>query len=353
MERAASALPRTLLLGDRPVGAGVPPYLIAEIGSNHNQDLSLALDMIDLAAAAGADAVKFQSIQFDKLYDARRESPDFRDWFRQIELDEKWHATLADRARKSGLHFLSSPTYPEAVDILEDCGVVAYKIASPQVQGDPRVLSRAARTGKPLMLSFGYCEAAEIAAAVGLCRKEGNVDLIGLHCQSEYPAPAAHTNLRYMNSLAGTLGIPMGFSDHTLGSHLALAAVALGACVIEKHVTVSRDEPGPDHHFAATFEEFRDLAAGVRDIHDALGGGDFRPLSDEVKGYRKKVELKAYAGRRLSRGENLSESDIRFHRGDETAIDYAHRHLLYGRPLIRDIGEGAPIPADAFAATGG
>ncbi len=169
-------------IGGRAVGPGNPAYVIAEIGANHDQDLSVALEMISMAAQAGADAVKFQSLKFDRLYNPANESSQFREWFRQIELDEEWYPRLAEQARNVGVDFLSSPTYAESIDLLIACGVPALKIASPQVQANLPLVRKAAATGLPLVLSMGYAEYGDLVNVLRVCREEGNEQLVLLHC---------------------------------------------------------------------------------------------------------------------------------------------------------------------------
>ncbi len=324
-------------IGGRSVGPGHPAYVIAEIGANHDQDLQLALDMISMAADAGADAVKFQSLRFDRLYDPDGESAEFRDWFRQIELDEVWYPQLNDRARSAGVDFLSSPTYVEAIDLLVACGVPALKLASPQVQGNLPLVRRAAATGLPLIMSMGYAEYGDIADALAACRKAGNEQLILLHCIAKYPAAASEARLAFMRTLAAMTGCPTGYSDHTLGTHMAAAAVALGACVIEKHVTLDRGRSGPDHHFALTFPELRSMVEHVREVEEALGDGTRMELLPEEWVLREKVRLKAIVRREIAQGDCIDGDQIIFLRSGKAGLSpaelgelgrYRARHTL-------------------------
>ncbi len=305
---------RAVRIGGRTLGEGHPTYVIAEIGANHDQDMQLALDMISQAAEAGADAVKFQSIRFDRLYHPEIEAAAFRDWFRQIELDEAWYPALAERARSTGVDFLSSPTYAEAIDLLCAVKVPALKLASPQVQGNLPLLRRAAASGLPLILSIGYSDYGDIARALLACREEGNDNLVLLHCVSKYPAAPVETRLRFMQTLAAMTGCPVGFSDHTLGTHMAVAAVSLGASTIEKHVTTDRARKGPDHHFALTFPELREMICHIRDMEQALGDGTRMSLLPEEMVLRNKVRLKAVCVTAMAPGEVLSARNVRFMR---------------------------------------
>ena len=269
-------------------------FIIAEIGKNHNGDLEIAKEMIKVAAGCGVDAVKFQSLRFDKLYQHNYETDEFRKWFKQIELDENWYLDLAKQAKKSGIDFISAPTYIEAIELLEECNISIYKLASPQVYGNLDIVRRVAQTGKPLIMSLGYCEYNDINKAIKVVEGEGNHQITLLHCISKYPMKAKEANLNFIQTLQKMTGYPVGFSDHSLDDHLTLAAVALGACIIEKHVTVDRNLLGPDHSFAMTFEEFKIMSSRIRDVSDALGSGVRFELPEEQK-LRESVELKAFS----------------------------------------------------------
>jgi len=340
--------PSPIRIGNRAVGADCPVYVIAEIGSNHNQDKALALDMIDMAADAGADAVKFQSILFDELYIEKQEDAAFRDWFRQIELDEDWYPDLASRARAAGVDFLSAPTYERAVDLLESCEVPAYKLASPQVQGNLAVVRKAARTGKPLIMSTGYCLYPDIDRAIAVCTEEGNEDIVALHCISKYPAEPAEANLRFMNTLSDMTGRNVGYSDHSIGPHLAVAAVARGACVIEKHVTTDRAQPGPDHHFAMTFGEFGDMVSMIRDVSAALGTGRRETLLPDEMKHRAFVELKAFASRDFAAGETFDPGAVVAYRSQKTGLPMEEIAAFAGRTLREPVAEGTLLTRDMF-----
>ena len=337
---------QTIQIGKREVGRDRPAYIIAEIGSNHDRDLNKALDMIAMAAEAGADAVKFQSIQFAELYSETLETPEFREWFKNIELDESWYPELAKQARSVGVDFLSSPTYESAIDRLAEVGVPAYKLASPQVQGNLAVVEKAARTGKPLILSIGYCEYGDIARAVNLSREVGNTSLILLHCVSKYPVSPGEANLRFIQTLSNMTGLLTGYSDHTLGTHMAVAAVALGACLIEKHVTIDRALEGPDHHFALNFVEFKSMVDQIREVESGLGSGTRLTLLPEEMGWREKVQLKAVARTEISVGERLSSANVQFLRASQSGIAIDYQHLLMQSEARSQIDRGCLITWD-------
>lgn len=331
---------KTVRIAGREIGPGRPTYVIAEIGSNHNQDLALALDMIAMAAKTGADAVKFQSIRFDQLYQPEAEDESFRKWFEQIELNESWYAKLAAKAHDEGVDFLSAPTYEKAIDLLEDVDVPAYKLASPQVQGNLAVVRKAAMTGKPLIMSMGYCEYAEIEAALAVCRDAGNRQIIPLHCISKYPMAPGEGNLSFIRTLSEMTQCPVGFSDHSLGPHLAIVAVALGACIIEKHVTMDRSQAGPDHHFAMTFGEFSDMVEKIREVEEALGSGQRPRLLEEEYQQREAFVLKAFANKDIAIDEIIDEGSLTFLRASQDGIGIGDGHLLFNRRAVTNISSG-------------
>ena len=310
-------------LGNRLIGKGNPTYIIAEIGSNHNQDLDTALLMIKKAAEAGCDAVKFQSIKFDELYVRNNETKEFRNWFRQIELNEKWYKKLHDQSIKFGVDFISAPTYLKSIDILEDIKVKYYKIASPQVQADPRIVKKVANLNKPVFLSLGYCNIKEIRGIFDFFKSNKNKKFIPLHCISHYPSSAEDANLNFIKKLELLSGQPVGFSDHSLGSHLALAAVTLGACVLEKHVTLNRKSTGPDHNFAMNFREFRKLVREIRDIEKATKKYKNPKISTEVFNYRNNVSLKIFSKRNIKKNTRLKLNDLMFYRSNKQGILYS------------------------------
>jgi sialic acid synthase SpsE len=265
-------------IGGRKVGDGHPCFVIAEIGSNHNQDFDLACKMIDAAAQSGVDAVKFQTFRASSHYS--KKSPSFgylngvntHDLIRSLELDRSWQADLKRHAEKCGVIFFSSPCDSEAILGLASLDVPAYKVASFDLTDDV-LISEMAALGKPLILSTGMATWADIQFAVDASRFVKNYQLILLQCTSLYPAPVRLSNLNAMASMRSVFGTLVGYSDHTMGEHISLAAVTMGACVIEKHFTLDRALPGPDHAFAIEPQEMLDLIKKIRDIEAAFGDG--------------------------------------------------------------------------------
>jgi len=334
---------KTVTINGRTVGPGHPAYIIAEIGSNHDQDKGRALDMIRKAAACGVDAVKFQSLKFDEIYQPEHETAAFRDWFAAIQLPEEWYADLASAAKDAGVDFLSAPCYPASVPLLDAVDVPAYKLGSPQVQGDSRVTRAAAACGKPMIMSVGYCYEADIQRALDWCAAEGNYDTVLLHCVSKYPTNFSESNLAFMQTLAKTFDRPVGFSDHTPGGHLAVAAVALGACVVEKHVTDDRARKGPDHNFALTFEEFARMVREIRELEAAMGSSDFPNLLPDVLDLRRRYRYKAFAARDLRAGEAIEVAAYRSEYFDDAL---GADQIAEGATAKTDIAKGQPIRAE-------
>ena len=287
-------------LGAREVGAGLPCYVIAEAGANHNRDLDIARRLIDVAAEAGADAVKFQTYSGRTLYSTKTPRFDYlgelgakpaHELLDDIALPREWQPILAAHCRDVGIEFLSSPFDRAAVDELDALDVAAFKIASFELVDIP-LIEYTASKGRPLILSTGMASLGEIEEAVAAARGAGAPELCLLQCASLYPSPAHIMNLRAIPTMAAAFGVPVGLSDHTLGIHVATAAIALGAQLLEKHFTLDRTSAGPDHPFAIEPGELKELVAHVRDVESALGDGVKRGPSDEER-----VEMYAKARR--------------------------------------------------------
>jgi N,N'-diacetyllegionaminate synthase len=277
----------TYELAGRPVGAGAPCYVIAEAGANHNRDLATALRLIDVAADAGADAVKFQTYSGTSLYSTK--TPDFdylgpsserpHELLERISLPRDWQPRLAEHAADRGIHFLSSPFDRAAVDELDALDVPAFKVASFELVDLP-FLRYIGSKGRPVILSTGMATLAEIDEAVRTCTDHGAPFVMLLQCASLYPADPAVMNLRTIPAMQAAFGVPVGLSDHTRGIHVAPAAVALGADLLEKHFTLDRTMDGPDHPFAIEPDELTAMVRHVRDVEAALGDGVKRGPSD-------------------------------------------------------------------------
>ena len=268
-------------IGTATVGDDHPCYVIAEAGANHNRDLDVARRLIDVAAEAGANAVKFQTYSGSSLYSTKTPRFDYlaelgakpaHELLEAIALPREWQPRLAEHARSRGIEFLSSPFDRQAVDELDALDVAAFKIASFEIV-DHGLLSYAAAKGRPIILSTGMCTVGEIDEAINVLRSSGCRDVALLQCASLYPAPAHVMNLRSMAAMRSAFGVPVGLSDHTSGIHIAAAAVAMGAHMIEKHFTLDRSMQGPDHPFAIEPKKLSEMIAHIRDVESAFGDG--------------------------------------------------------------------------------
>jgi N,N'-diacetyllegionaminate synthase len=343
----------TVVIGSRTVGAGEPCFVIAEAGVNHNGDPALAHRLVDAAADSGADAVKFQAFRADELasadaaaapYQRIDNAPTQRDLLRGLELSDDTFEALRRHADDRGLVFLASGFDTLSLEMLDRVGVAAYKIASPDV-ANPLLLEAVASRRRPVILSTGTADLGEVDAAVAMLRAAGAHELVVLQCTSAYPAPAEEANLRAMATMRDALRVPVGFSDHTEGDEVALAAVALGACVLEKHFTLDRSLPGPDHRASVEPEALALLVARVRRIEAALGDGVKAPTASERENamlVRRSVATAAD----LEAGVILTRAMLTALRPG-TGIPAARIEDVIGRRLLRPVGRHELLdPAD-------
>lgn len=341
---------RSITIAGRRIAADCPPYVVAELSANHNGDLGRALRLIDAAQQAGADAVKIQTYRPDTITLNCREAP-FRirgglwdgwtlyDLYSAAHLPWEWHAPLFEHARRRGITLFSSPFDATAVDLLEELGAPAYKIASFEAVDLP-LIRRVAATGKPLIISTGMADADEIAEAVQAARAGGCRELALLHCVSGYPAPAADYHLRTLRDMARRFRLVTGLSDHTLDNTVAIAGVALGAALVEKHFTLDRSGGGPDDSFSLEPAELTQLCRGVRDAWGALGRVHYRRKSSEQGNVQFRRSL--YFVRALRAGEVITADAVRSVRpGYGAAPKYFDRVL--GRPVLRDVAANTPL----------
>jgi sialic acid synthase SpsE len=342
-------------LAEREVGDGAPALVVAEIGSNHDGSLERAVALIDCAAEAGADAVKFQSFRAATLL-ARRWPAPGGGWqpaaayptLERLELPEAWHAPLRDRAAARKVLFLSTPFDEGRASLLAALGVPALKVASGDLTHLP-LLRRLGAFGRPLLLSTGLATPDEIAAAVeaveqgagGAARRP---PILLLHCVSLYPLPPGEANLRALPALRARHGCLVGWSDHSAGHALALGAVALGACVVEKHLTDDRRRSGPDHGFAMEPAEFAAMVRAIRELEAGLGDGAERPRPAE-SGERVWARRGVYAARPLPAGAVLQTRDLKLVR-PALGLPPAALPGLIGRPLRRALEPDEPVRAE-------
>jgi len=342
-------------IGTRAIGAGAPCFLVAEIGINHNGDMDLAKRMIDAAARAGADSVKFQNYRTEDFISDRSLKHEYisqgrpvvepqYDLFKRCELKPAALLELKKYSDDRGVLFHSTPTSEDGIRDLVEIGVAILKNGSDYLTHLPLIRAMG-RTGLPTVLSTGMAASEEISEAVQAFRETGNDRLVLLHCTSSYPTPPAETNLRRIPALAETYRCPAGFSDHTEGIEAAIGAVALGACWIEKHFTLDKNLPGPDHRFSADPAEFEALVKGIRRMEQTLGDSRLGPTPSEAQG-RLNYRLSCVAVRPLPAGHTLTEGDLAFRRPG-TGLPPAQAPSLIGRRLKRALQTGAVIqPGD-------
>lgn len=325
-----------------PSGLARQTFLIAEIGSNHDGRFDQALRLMDVAAKAGADAVKFQSFLADQL--VTKGNPDYG-LLKKIELPREWYSRLHMEAEQRGLIFFSTATNDITLGWLEECGVSMYKIASPNLTHIP-LIRKTASLGKPMLISTGMATLQQIDEAVQTAVAAGNERICLLHCVSEYPARPASINLRFIEALRTMYPYPIGFSDHTLDVGTAIAAVALGAVVIEKHLTLDRSLPGPDHHYALEPDEFITMARSIRTVEVALGSAHKQVTVEE----RAKSSLywrSLHCRVDLAAGARLCAEHVEVVRPND-GLHPRHYGDVLGLSLRRPLRAGQPITWDVF-----
>lgn len=334
-----------------PIGPDFSTFIIAEAGVNHNGDLDLAKKLIFAAKACGADCVKFQTFRADHIVRADAPKAPYQlrttalresqlEMLRKLELPREAYRELIHACEQAGILFLSTPYDLEDIDFLDSLGVPAFKVASGQVV-EPHFLTAMALKGKPILLSTGMCTLAEAGGAVEVIRQAGNDQIVVLQCTTNYPCALEDVNLLAMETMAQAFGVLVGFSDHTQTSTAATLAVGLGACVIERHFTLDKGLPGPDHSSSSNPEEFRQLVIQIREAEKCLGSAVKRPTQAErenAQGMRRSI----VASRPIKVGEVLSLSNLTMKRPYDGLPQSCLKYLL-GRKAIVDILMDAPI----------
>ena len=363
---AAPASPRTnrvttycpssspIVINGRRIGAGEPVYIVAEMSANHAQDYAQAARIVHAAKACGADAVKLQTYTPDSLT-IDCDSACFQIgagslWagktlyglYGEAATPYAWHTPLQELARELEIDLFSSPFDHASVDFLQALDMPAYKIASFEIVDLP-LIRRAARTGKPLIMSTGMASEEEILLALSTAYDAGCREVALLKCASAYPAPPEAMNLRGLGRLAEAFGVPVGLSDHSMGIAVPVAAVALGACIVEKHLTLSRDLPGPDSAFSLEPEEFGQMVEAVRSTEKALGQAQIGRTAHEESSIAFRRSL--FVVEDLKAGEPLTAKNVRIIR---PGYGLAPRHLdaVLGQPAALDIARGTPLQWD-------
>ncbi len=346
--------PKLLNFARHSVGPGQPCFVIAEAGVNHNGSVERARQLVDVAAQAGANAIKFQTFRAEKLVSSHAPKADYQlqttdtgesqlAMLQRLELSFEAFRELYAYCQAKSILFLSTPFDDESANFLDDLGVAAFKIPSGEVTNIP-FLTHIARKGKPMIMSTGMAYLGEVETAVHTLQAAGNHAFALLHCVSNYPAEPADINLRAMATLGAAFDVPIGYSDHTLGTAVPLAAVALGACIIEKHFTLDRTLPGPDHRASLEPEELSSLIHGIRMVESALGHGRKEPAASEIN--TAAVARKSLVAEQdIAVGTQLTEQHLAIKRPGDGLPPMMFAHVL-GRTAR------VPIPAGTVLTLG-
>jgi N-acetylneuraminate synthase/N,N'-diacetyllegionaminate synthase len=345
---------RTIAIGGKQIGDGHPCFIIAEAGVNHNGSLELALQLVDAAVEAGADAVKFQTFKAEKLISASTPKADYQkattgtaeaqlEMVRRLEMSEAMTCSVAEHAAKRKIVFLSTAFDEESADLLVRVGVPAFKVGSGDLTDLP-LLEFLGRKRKPVILSTGMSFLAEVESAVETLLVSGCRELVLLHCVSSYPASPEAANLKAIQTMKRHFNVPVGFSDHSLGNELAIAAVALDADIIEKHITLDVHLAGPDHGASLTPEAFKNMSRSIRLIEAGRGDGVKRPTTGE-QNVRDVARRSIVAASTIPRGAILTRDMLAFKRPG-TGISPADWKKIVGKSTVRE------IPVDTLIAIG-
>lgn len=341
------------------IGPGQPCFVIAEAGVNHNGDLNRALEMVDAAAVAGADAVKFQTFKTENIITRKAPKAQYhiettgsdkqQSWFHLLktqELTEEMHVALMKRCKERGILFMSTPYDNESVDLLHGLGVVAFKVASTDANNIV-LLEYMADKHLPMILSTAMSTMEEIELSVAAIRECGLKDLAIMQCTGNYPSTDTDANLRAMQTMATKFNLPTGYSDHVPGNYAAVAAVALGACIYEKHFTLDRNLPGPDHRCSLEPTELKELIAAIRSTECMLGDGIKRVMPSEEKN-RSILRKSIVAAHSMPAGSILGHADLRMLRAGGLGMP-AHRYYdVLGRTTKVALTINEPIGEDAI-----
>jgi len=346
---------KSMSIDNRLIGPSHPPYIIAELSANHNGSLERALQTIDEAHRCGASAIKLQTYTADTMtIDCDRDEFMVKgglwdgyklyDLYRWAQTPFEWHQAMFDHARKVGITVFSTPFDETAVDLLESLNAPAYKIASFE-NTDLPLIRYVAKTGKPMIVSTGMATEEEIAEAIDTARSAGCKELVLLHCISSYPAPMDQANISQLAVLGRRFDVVPGLSDHTLGTTASVAAVAIGACVIEKHFTLSRADKGPDSEFSIEPDDLMRLCQDTHDAWQALGqeGYERQAAESGSKVFRRSV----YFVRDLAAGSTIGADDIRRIRPG-MGLAPKHHDALLGKRLKVSVERGTPTSWDLF-----
>ncbi|MDJ0641197.1 MAG: pseudaminic acid synthase [Erythrobacter sp.] len=345
-------------INGRPIGLDARPYLIAEMSGNHNHSLDRALEIVTAAAESGADAIKLQTYTADtitldcegpgfviedanSLWNGRR----LHELYDEAHTPWDWHAPIIEHAKGLGIDCFSSPFDASAVDFLEDLGVPAYKIASFESIDLP-LIRKVASTGKPMIISTGMASVVEIGEAIRAAQEAGNEQVCILKCTSTYPATPENTNIRTIPNMRDTFRVEVGLSDHTMGTGVAVGAVALGAVLIEKHFTLRRDDGGVDSAFSLEPEEFQALRDETERAWQALGQITYGGTKAEAGSRQFRRSL--YVAEDMAKGEAFTEANLRSVRPG-FGLSPRHFDVLLGKRVNRALTKGTPVSWDLIA----
>lgn len=344
-------------IGERTIGTGLPTYIIAELSANHGRHIERAKELVRAAAQAGADAIKLQTYMPDTLT-LKADRPEFRvgggtlwdgrtlyDLYGEAYTPWEWHPQLQHIAQELGMDFFSTAFDSTAVDFLEELNVAVHKIASFELVDIP-LIEKMARTGKPLILSTGMATFEEIQEAVNAARDAGANQIALLKCTSAYPSPPDAMNLRTIPHLAQAFDVPVGLSDHTLGTAVPIAAVALGACIVEKHFTLRRSDGGPDSAFSLEPHEFKQMVDAIRVAEKALGQVHYGVTQDDANGRAFRRSL--FVVRDVAAGEIFTNENVRSIRPGN-GLAPKHLATVLGKCAAREIERGTPLAWELIA----
>ena len=340
-------------INDRHIGAGYPVYIVAEMSANHNRDFNQALRIIEAAKEAGADAIKIQTFtadtmtinvqnEFFKIKNTIWNGKNLYDLYSEASTPWEWQPKLKEAANKLGMEFFSTPFDHSAVDFLEKLDVPVYKVASFELV-DLQLLKRIAKTGKPVIMSTGMASLADISEAVKVFKESGGKQIALLKCTSAYPAPPEGMNLRTIPNLAKIFEVPVGLSDHSIGIETAIAAVALGACIVEKHFTLSRDLYGSDSSFSIEPEELQTLVRAIRRVEKALGSVCFGTTEQEKSSLVFRRSL--FVVEDIEANEEFTEENVRSIRPG-FGLHTRHLEEVIGCRAKTYIPKGSPLDWD-------
>jgi N,N'-diacetyllegionaminate synthase len=332
-----------IAIGNKKIGEGEPCFIIAEAGSNHNGSMEQARRLIDCAADSGADAIKFQSFKAGKLFNEVK-NKNVVDVLEKIELREDWYKELIGHSLKKGIMFLSSAFDEGSADLLDRLGVPAHKIASYELVHIP-LLEHVAKLNKPMIISTGMANENEVKNAVDCVNEAGNDQVVLLHCVSQYPARSENLNLRSIATLKKKYDCPAGFSDHNDTIYASIAAVALGANVIEKHITISRLLPGPDHHYALEPAAFKEMVNGIREVEKMPGNEQIMPAKCEIS--ERRWRRAVYAARDIPAGSTIVKDMLMVVRpAPEGSLAPEHFKYVLGKKIKYRVEKGSFLTKD-------